>query len=97
VPSASVSNVKNQACCVLFLRVPGPYLGAITALNFSKEPLQEQIEIEPLLERDERFQSAGGAVDILTGKRLPSSQERRLGIDLSGHSYKTLIIERASD
>jgi maltose alpha-D-glucosyltransferase/alpha-amylase len=91
----AVPDVKNKACCVLLLRVPGPYLGAITALNFSQQNFQEQIALERLLAPDVQNQSAGPALDVLTGERLPTSQHHSLTIDLPAHSFKTFVIERA--
>ena len=77
--------MKNKACCVLLLRIPGPHLGAITALNFSTEHVKEHITFEPLLEPNGQNQTAGAASDILNGEQCPTSQGG-LAIDLAGHS-----------
>lgn len=90
----AVSRVKNKACCALLLRIPGKHVGALTALNFSKETLREQIELEPLLGQYAEIQYVESALDILTGKRLPISPEQIVAIELPAHSYKTLVIER---
>lgn len=92
----AVPDLENKACCVLLLRIPGPYLGAITVLNFSRQSTQEQIVLEPLLERGSRNQSVGPAVDVIADKRYPTSRRNVLTIELPAHSFKTLVIERAT-
>jgi hypothetical protein len=90
----AVPEVKNNSCCILLLRVPGPYLGAITALNFSGQDIRENVVLDPLREREERNPSAGSVIDVLTGKSL-GSQQGGVSIDVPAYSYKSLVIERA--
>jgi trehalose synthase len=91
-----VPEVKNNACCVLFLRVPGPYLGAITVLNFSSQEAEEKINLKPLIKRNERPGQAGSAVDVLTDEPLANAHQDGLTINLPAYSFKTVVIERAS-
>ena len=90
----AVPDVKHNTCCVLVLRIPGPYHGAVTALNFSEEKIQESIALDSLLERDGRKQSVGRITDAVTGNSVRSEQGG-LTIDLPPYSFKTLVIERA--
>ena len=92
----AVPDLKNKACCVLLMRVPGAYLGAVTALNFSKQQLDEQVSLVPLLKRDAQNPTAGSAINILTEDRLPLSKEGSLAIQIPGHSFRTFVIERAN-
>jgi trehalose synthase len=88
-----VPEVSNKACCVLLLRVPGRYRGAITALNFSRQEVEEQIDVSGLSDDNEVRAMKGEVFDILTGQKLGSvPASGRMMVKLPALSGKTLVI-----
>jgi hypothetical protein len=80
------------------MRVPGKYLGAVTALNFWGEDVQQPIDLAGtgVLAPDQGGMVRGAnVVDAVTGQRLgqvPASG--RLVVDLPPLGARTLIVER---
>jgi hypothetical protein len=94
----AVPDVKNKAVCVLLLRVPGSYIGAVTALNFSHSDAREEIDVRVLADDKASKKIGGDTTDILTGE--PGGELSDLGrmrIDLPAMSAKTLIIRSSSN
>ena len=93
----AVPDVKNKACCVLIMRVPGPYLGAITAMNFSHHDVQEQVDIAALAENQRGKFAGGETFDIVTGERLgPLPTAGRITINVPALSARTVVVERTA-
>jgi trehalose synthase len=93
----AVPEVKEKACCVLLLRVPGPYHGAITALNFSHRGIEEKIDIRKLADEESRSRAGGQITDIFTGENIQGIGQvgSSITVKLPALSFKTLMIERA--
>jgi trehalose synthase len=93
----AVPHIANKACCVLLLKVPGPYLGAITALNFSEREVQEDIELTAL-EGNESGHPSGEIelFDVLSEESVRAGS-LRLGskIKIPGMTARVLVVRRA--
>jgi trehalose synthase len=93
----AVPEVKSKACCVLTMRMPGPYLGAITALNFSHRDIQEQVDISGFAKKQGEKVVGGEMFEILTGKtlgRLPATD--RITISVPALSATTVVVEQST-
>lgn len=88
----AVPKPKNRAACILVMRAPGASRAIVTALNFSREPIEEQVDLHKLSGLPEEL--TGAVREILTDKKLgelPASG--RLTIELPGWTAKTIAIE----
>jgi hypothetical protein len=79
------------------MRVPGAYLGAITAMNFSHHDVQEQVDIAALAENQRGKFAGGETFDIVTGAKLdPVPTTGRIIINVPALSARTVLIERTA-
>ena len=79
------------------MRVPGPYLGAITAMNFSHHVFQEEVDIAALVENQRGKFAGGETIDILAGERLgPLPTTGRIMITVPALSARTVVVERTA-
>jgi hypothetical protein len=95
----AVPDVKNKSVCVLLLRVPGPHLGAITALNFSHRDVEERVDLvgQNGLVANRAGAMNGRMFDAVKGEpegNVPDSGQ--ITIKLPALSAKTLVIERSA-
>lgn len=92
-----VPDVKTRACCVLIMRVPGPYVGAITAMNFSHHDFQEDVDIAVLAENQRGKFAGGDTIDIVTGESLgPLPTTGRIKISVPALSARAVVIEQSA-
>jgi len=90
----AVPEVDNRPVCILVMQAPGPAAAVITAMNFSQEPVREELDLsdtEGLA--DETL--TGKLLDIITGEqlgRLPDSG--RITIELPALTAKTILLEK---
>jgi len=84
-----VPEVKNPAVCLLVLRLPGKKT-AVTALNFSREAIEETVELKDV--RGEKV------TDILSAESVGRvSDEGRLTIKMGPLSGTTLVVGERSE
>lgn len=94
----AVPEVKNQSVCVLLLRIPGQHLGAVTALNFSNEPAQTQIDVSDLQREGSAGLSGRKVIDAVTHEELGRvSKSDQLDLKLSPHTARTVIIRSSAE
>jgi hypothetical protein len=91
----AVPDVTNSALCVLVMRLPDTSPLAVTALNYSQQPVQEQIALDKI-EALKGLALAGRPVlDSVSGESAGEvDAQGSLTIELDGWSGKTLIIEQ---
>jgi trehalose synthase len=91
----AVPDVTNSALCVLVMRLPEQLAVAVTALNYSQKPVQEQIALGKIEALKELTLAGRPALDSVSGESAGEvDAQGGLSIDLEGWSGKTLIIER---
>jgi hypothetical protein len=91
----AVPNVANSALCLLVMRLPGKPALAITALNYSQQPVRERLDLRKV-EGLREFAFAGQPViNSVSGETEGKvTSQGALSIELEGWSGKTLIIEQ---
>jgi len=93
----AVPQVQNSALALLVMRPPGQPAIAITALNFSRNPIRESLDLSKIKTVNATQLKAQPVTDSISGK--PEGQldnEARLQIALDGWSAKTLIINQST-
>jgi maltose alpha-D-glucosyltransferase/alpha-amylase len=93
----AVPGIRNKAVCVLLMRVPGPHLGAITAMNFSQLDVEEQVALGGRngLLGEKSDESGGRVLDVITGEPVGNvSDFGQITLTVPALSVRTLIIER---
>jgi len=90
----AVPDVVNTALCVLVLRLPGESALAVTALNFSQQPIQERIDLRKI-EALRGFALAGRhVIDSVSGQAAHEvDAQGGLSLEIEGWSGQTLVIE----
>lgn len=92
----AVPEVEHEATCILVMQVPGRHLAAITALNFSREDVEETLDLSKIEPLADKLVQAGKLVDIMTKERTGELQPSgRMTINLPALTARTLVIERA--
>jgi len=92
---AAVPAVANSALCLLVMRVPSEAGLAITALNFSQEPVRERIDLRGVEGVNASALAGQPVLDSVSGKAEGQVDPRgALLIELEGWSGKTLIISQ---
>jgi maltose alpha-D-glucosyltransferase/alpha-amylase len=89
----AVPRVRNRACCVLALRLPGHYLGAFTILNFSHHEVQEEIDLAALQKSNDDKTVTLELLDAQTEEpvQVVSAMER-VTIQVPALSAKALVV-----
>jgi trehalose synthase len=91
----AVLDVEHDAVCILVFRIPGPHLGAITAMNFSRENLQETIDVSKVEPFAQKQLKAGKVVEIVDEVEAAMLQPHgRLTIELPAMTARTLVIDQ---
>jgi trehalose synthase len=89
----AVPNVTNSALCLLVMRLPGEPALAITALNYSQKPVQEEFDLRKVKELKGRAFAGQPVINSVSGDTEGKvTSQGALSIDLEGWSGKTLII-----
>ena len=90
----AVPDVANPALCVLILRVPGESTLAVTALNFSQQPVRDRIDLGKI-EALKEFTLAGRhVIDSVSSQAAHEiDSQGGLSIEIEGWSGQTLVIE----
>jgi hypothetical protein len=79
------------------IRTPSARSTAITALNFSRGPVEEDLNLSEIKEL-ERKPSSGQLVDIVTGKRVGElSMTGRMTINLAPLGAQCIVMEKPAD
>lgn len=91
----AVPEVTDSALCVLVMRLPESSALAVTALNYSQQPVQEKLDLGKI-EALKSLNLAGRRVlDSVSGE--PAGEvdaQGNLPIELDGWSGKTLVVEQ---
>jgi hypothetical protein len=93
----AVPEVGNPAACLLVLKLPEADALAVTALNFGRSALEEDLDLSQIPGLSVARFRGQKAVDAVAGEtdgEVPESG--RLKIKLSALGSKTLVIGRAS-
>jgi len=89
----AVPNVTNSALCLLVMRIPGKPALAITALNYSQKPVQEQIDLRTIKGLRAAAFVGQPATNSVSGAAEGAVDSRgALSFQLEGWSGKALII-----
>jgi maltose alpha-D-glucosyltransferase/alpha-amylase len=91
----AVPEVRHPAACILVMRVPGRHVAAVTAMNFSQEPLEETFDLREVEQLEDATPRAGKLLDVVDrqpiGELHPSG---RITIQLPPLTAFTVLIER---
>jgi trehalose synthase len=91
----AVPDVKDHAACILVMQAPGAPAAIITALNFSRKSVQEEIDVRNIKEFEDK-QFTDKVLDVLSGEQLDKLPESgRLSIKLPALTAQTIMIELA--
>jgi maltose alpha-D-glucosyltransferase/alpha-amylase len=89
----AVPDVKNRPVCILVMRAPGSTAAVITALNFSREAVEEEVDLQEV-EGLEGVKLNGKLLDIVSGERLVDLTDlRRFTVELPALTARTIVIE----
>ncbi|OAI57920.1 hypothetical protein AYO47_00060 [Planctomyces sp. SCGC AG-212-M04] len=92
----AVPAVKNKGLCILVIGLPGDAPAAVTVLNFSREPVEEDLNLSEIKElKDKRL--SGPLLEILTGKRLGESEAGRMKINVGPLGAQCIVAEKRAD
>lgn len=90
----AVPAVKSPAVCILVMEIPDASTTAITALNFSRQAVAEDLNLSEIKELQGK-QVSGHLLDILTGKRLGELPTTgRTTISLGPLSAQCVVVEK---
>lgn len=93
----AVPEPGNSALCLLVMRTPGKPTIAITALNFSRTPIQEKVNLAKINGLSASGLAGHAVTDAVTGASEGQVDANGIvNINLEGWSAKTLIIEQAT-
>jgi hypothetical protein len=91
----AVPDVAESALCVLVMRIPETSALAVTALNYSQQPVQEKIALGRIEALKELTLAGRPVLDNVSGAAAGEiDAQGSLSIELEGWSGKTLIIEQ---
>ena len=91
----AVPQVQNKSCCVLALRLPGPYLGAFTVLNFSTREAREALDAALLQQGEADQRPAVEWMDVLTDERLKADAAKTI-VSVPALSARAIVVPRAA-
>jgi trehalose synthase len=89
----AVPAVKNRAVCLLVMRLPGKPSVAITALNFSREPAEEEVDLSRIKGLPVARLAGQKATNVVNDEGAGIVTEAgHLAITLKGWTGKTLVL-----
>jgi hypothetical protein len=92
----AVPPVANRPVCILVMQAPGPANVVITALNFSRKPMREELDLSDMEGLADK-KLTGNLLDIITGEQLGSLPDSgRITIELPALAAKTILVEKAN-
>lgn len=91
----AVPEVADSAVCLLVMRTPGKPALAITALNFSRRPVEERLDLSQIKGIDMSDFSGQTVLDSVSGKTDGSVNDTGvISVRLEGWKGKTLIVRQ---
>jgi len=89
----AVPNVENPGVCILVLDVPDASAVAVTALNFSRGPVEETVKLAEIKDLQDK-QPSGQLLEIVSGNRLGELPKTgRLTMQLAPLAAQCIIVE----
>jgi trehalose synthase len=90
----AVPEVDNASVCILVMQVPGQHAAAVTAMNFSRRPVRETLDLSAIEKLPRKKFLAGKLPDIVRGEHAGElSSDGRMTIQLPGLTASTFVIE----
>lgn len=83
---------KSPAVCLLLMKLPEPNRFALTALNFGRTAVTEEIAWRGLIPGTRRQLKPVKVLDAFSGEELPGQQETGLSLNLEGLSGRMLVL-----